>query len=63
MRDDAAVEFSSGFYQTLAAGKPYPACFRVGYSAIQTAKIPGYKKAILWSAGVRFDAGSERLDD
>jgi len=59
LEDEAAVEFSTGFYQGLAGGKSILACFKLGYGAIALGKFPGKKKPLLWLKGTRYEAGSE----
>lgn len=60
--DDAAIEFSTAFYQGLAAGQSFPQCFRLGYSAIQLANLPGHNRPVIWCTSKRFEAGSEPLN-
>ena len=37
--DDAAVEFSAGFYDAITAGEPYGRCFDIGVNAVDLANL------------------------
>ncbi len=49
--DDAAITFSIGFYQGLAAGHPVPRAFRRGCAFIQTAGISEHETPVLLGPG------------
>ena len=49
--DQAAIEFSVGFYQAIGAGRPYPNAFKFGRSAIQMAGLTGHATLVLVSDG------------
>lgn len=45
--DQAAIEFSIGFYDALLAGEPVPVAYQFGCNAIQMAGIPEYLTPVL----------------
>ena len=54
--DDAAIEFSAGFYDALTAGEPYGRCFDVALNAVDLANLTDVDRPVLWINGKRYRA-------
>jgi hypothetical protein len=57
--DEAAIEFSVGFYTALGAGKSYEFAYRMGCNAIHLAGIPESSNAILIKGNTLTSSGSK----
>jgi hypothetical protein len=51
--DDAAINFSKGFYRSLSNGLPYEAAFRFGCNAIDIENIPEHLTPVLKGRAVQ----------
>lgn len=51
--DEAAIEFSAGFYAALAAGQPFGRCFEFGANAIHLKNLTDQDRPVVWIDGKR----------
>lgn len=52
--DDAAIEFSAGFYDALTAGEPFGRCFDLALNAIALADLSDIDCPTIWIDGIHY---------
>jgi hypothetical protein len=56
--DEAAIEFSTGFYDALTASKPFGVCFEAGLNALDLADLTDIDRPSVWIDGINYPAAS-----